>query len=205
MRPNLAGYSASTTAITSFTYDLRIKARAYDKFCSGANSRVYLFCCKYGTCSHKHFRELLCHETDRLFCCFCAECHLCTWKATLNQSLRQRYCIFCIFQHYNRNHTKFLKFFCYLFHLNFPSFLSFYIKIHFHYMSDQGNVICNISVSMDRMFYCTCSNTEVYCILRCVIIHQCVDDSAYKCISPSHSVQNVESQTSAFIDFSIFP
>ena len=72
-------------------------------------------------------------------------------------------------------------------------------------MSDQGNVICNISVSMDRMFYCTCSNTEVYCILRCVIIHQCVDDSAYKCISPSHSVQNVESQTSAFIDFSIFP
>ena len=55
------------------------------------------------------------------------------------------------------------------------------------------------------MFYCTCSNTEVYCILRCVIIHQCVDDSAYKCISPSHSVQNVESQTSAFIDFSIFP
>ena len=72
-------------------------------------------------------------------------------------------------------------------------------------MSDQGNVICNISVSMDRMFYCTCSNTEVYCILRCVIIHQCVDDSTYKCISPSHSVQNVESQTSAFIDFSIFP
>ena len=86
-----------------------------------------------------------------------------------------------------------------------PDVLSLNIKIHFHYMSDQGNVICNISVSMDRMFYCTCSNTEVYCILRCVIIHQCVDDSAYKCISPSHSVQNVESQTSAFIDFSIFP
>ena len=28
-------------------------------------------------------------------------------------------------------------------------------------MSDQGNVICNISVSMDRMLHCTCSPEAV--------------------------------------------
>ena len=72
-------------------------------------------------------------------------------------------------------------------------------------MSDQGNVICNISVSMDCMLYCACSNTEVYCILRCVIIHQRVDDSAYKCISASDPVEDMKGQTSAFINLSIFP
>ena len=71
-------------------------------------------------------------------------------------------------------------------------------------MSDQRNIIRNISVPMNRMLYSTCRNTEIHRILRCIIIHQAINNAAYKCISASDPVEDMKGQTSAFINLSIF-
>lgn len=72
-------------------------------------------------------------------------------------------------------------------------------------MPDQRNIIRNISVPMNRMLYSTCRNTEIHRILRCIIIHQAINNAAYKCISASDPVEDMKGQTSAFINLSIFP
>ena len=112
------------------------------------------------------------------------------------------YCIFCIFQHNYRNNTKLLKHFCYIHHLNFLS-LSFYIKIHFHHMSDQRNIICNISVTMNGMLHCTGCNTKVYNIIWCIFIHQCINNTTYKCISTANTIKNMEGKPVAFVNLSV--
>lgn len=71
-------------------------------------------------------------------------------------------------------------------------------------MPDQRNIIRNISVPMNRMLYSTCRNTEIHRILRCIIIHQAINNAAYKCISASDPVEDMKGQTSAFINLSIF-
>lgn len=71
-------------------------------------------------------------------------------------------------------------------------------------MPDQRNIIRNISVPMNRMLYSTCRNTEIHRILRCIIIHQAINNAAYKCISASDPVEDMKDQTSAFINLSIF-
>ena len=58
---------------------------------------------------------------------------------------------------------------------------------------------------MNRMLYSTCRNTEIHRILRCIIIHQAINNAAYKCISASDPVEDMKGQTSAFINLSIFP
>ena len=55
------------------------------------------------------------------------------------------------------------------------------------------------------MLYSTCRNTEIHRILRCIIIHQAINNAAYKCISASDPVEDMKGQTSAFINLSIFP
>ena len=72
-------------------------------------------------------------------------------------------------------------------------------------MPNQRNIIRNISVPMNRMLYSTCRNTEIHRILRCIIIHQAINNAAYKCISASDPVEDMKGQTSAFINLSIFP
>lgn len=57
---------------------------------------------------------------------------------------------------------------------------------------------------MNRMLYSTCRNTEIHRILRCIIIHQAINNAAYKCISASDPVEDMKGQTSAFINLSIF-
>ena len=59
-------------------------------------------------------------------------------------------------------------------------------------MSDQRNIICNISVTMNGMLHCTGCNTKVHNILRCIFIHQGINNTAYKCISTSHTVKDME-------------
>lgn len=54
------------------------------------------------------------------------------------------------------------------------------------------------------MLYSTCRNTEIHRILRCIIIHQAINNAAYKCISASDPVEDMKGQTSAFINLSIF-
>lgn len=71
-------------------------------------------------------------------------------------------------------------------------------------MPDQRNIIRNISVPMNRMLYSTCRNTEIHRILWCIIIHQAINNAAYKCISASDPVEDMKGQTSAFINLSIF-
>lgn len=58
---------------------------------------------------------------------------------------------------------------------------------------------------MNRMLYSTCRNTEIHRILRCIIIHQAINNAAYKCISASDPVEDMKGQTSAFINLSILP
>ena len=81
--------------------------------------------------------------------------------------------------------------------------LSFNVKIHFHHMSDQRNIVGNISITVDGMLHCTCSNTKVYNILRCVFIHQSIDDATYECISTTDTVKDMECQAFALIGFSV--
>ena len=81
--------------------------------------------------------------------------------------------------------------------------LSFNVKIHFHHMSDQRNIIGNISVTMDRVLHCTCRNTKVYNIIWCIFVHQSIDDATYKSISTTDTVKDMERQAFALIGFSI--
>ena len=45
-------------------YDLRIKSRAYNELRTSCNSCIHLLSGKNSSCSYKHLRKLLCHQTD---------------------------------------------------------------------------------------------------------------------------------------------
>ena len=56
-------------------------------------------------------------------------------------------------------------------------------------------------VTMDCMLHCTCRNTKVYNIFRCVFVHQCINDTTHECISAADTVKNMESQSLALVSF----
>ena len=55
-------------------------------------------------------------------------------------------------------------------------------------MFDQRNIICDISISMNGMFYRTCCDTKIRDILWLILIHQCINDSTDKCISSTDTI-----------------
>ena len=106
------GVSIILEYLASTLYHAIQPARAKRVFRIIDHSCIYLLCGKYSSCSNQHFRELFCHQTDRLFCCRCTESYFCTWKSSFYKRLGKRHCILYIFQNYYRDNSHFMKSFC---------------------------------------------------------------------------------------------
>ena len=56
-------------------------------------------------------------------------------------------------------------------------------------MPYQRHIVGNIAITVNGMLHSACCNTKVYSVLRRVIIHQGINDAAYKCIAATDTVK----------------